>query len=101
MVLTESFSRLWAQLVVPVIDRKVRRYAIEHWGSLRTLLKLPPWQNLPSNVVRHVASLFNKQAWPRWRIPSGTLVTAVYIRPFEPSELPPTEPYHIKTLLRP
>lgn len=28
--LTESFSGLWAELVVPVIDRRVERYAIEH-----------------------------------------------------------------------
>jgi len=55
-VLQSHFSGRWAQLVVPVIDRRVERYAIEHCGSLRTLLKLPLWKNLPSNVVRHVAS---------------------------------------------
>jgi hypothetical protein len=72
--LAESFSGLWAQLVVPVIDRRVERYAIEHCGSLRTLLKLPSWKNLPSNVVRHVASFIQYTAWLPWRIPSGTLV---------------------------
>lgn len=88
---TESFSGLWAELVVPVIDRRVERYAIEH-GVLCAFAQASLMAKSPIKRCETCGFFYSiHRRGFRGVDPRGFLVTAVYIRPFEPGELLPTE----------